>query len=234
MGGVSTNKDGRHQRFSSRIPRSHPPSISAIAEEATIDDRPHTAKTSRIQHHNHIQNNNRNNNNLDRNRESRLLCSPRSNREAPWLKDQRQAPRSVRTPPPYNNTSQQQQLKQQHNRNRNKANNFDSPSTITNESSSICTVATPASRNPSPTENISPSNSTMWDNNPFGSLMGAMEQNNNNTTRTAATTNGRTNSFDSPTSTPQQQQQQNRQLPAAWSAIHVTTCITTTITKMRQ
>ena len=179
-------------RYTSRIPRPSPspqsPSpqsqfncaterintvtstISNIAGEATTTTNANTAVTTRTQHQQHNQNQNHNvdnNNNIDQ--ERGLWNSPRSprsnnnrTREAPWLKDQRQAPRSVRvqTPPPYTNNNkhnQRQQQQQQHNRNKTNQNPFDSPavSTINNGStgsSSGSTVATPASRNPSISE----------------------------------------------------------------------------------
>jgi hypothetical protein len=172
-------------RYTSRIPRpspnSYPPpspqsqqlndaterintvasTISNIADEATAN--------AANQNHN-VNNNNNNNNNIDQ--ERALWNSPRqssssnnnnsannnnrTSREAPWLKDQRQAPRSVRTPPPYTNNNKHNK-RQQHNRNKTNTNNpFDSPaaSTINNGStgSSSSTVATPASRNPSISE----------------------------------------------------------------------------------
>ena len=143
----NNTNDYHQQRFSSRIPRAspRPPSssplsspsqlnhsinrvntvasaISAIAKEAAPTESPHTPAA-----HNTI--------NSDYTQGNRLWSNSRSNREAPWIKDQRQSPRSVRTPSPYRQ-QQQQNIK------RNTINPFDSPSTVT----------TSASRNPSPTE----------------------------------------------------------------------------------
>jgi len=109
----NNTNDYHQQRFSSRIPRAspRPPSssplssppqlnhsinrvntvvsaISAIAKEAAPTESPHTPAA-----HNTI--------NSDYTQGNRLWSKSRSNREAPWIKDQRQSPRSVRTPSPY-------------------------------------------------------------------------------------------------------------------------------------
>ena len=98
--------------------------------------------------------------------------------ESPWLVDQRRAPRSVRTPPPYesnrsNNKHHNSQGPKRRQRSKSKYTNFFDSSSPTSKISPYDYRTTPASRNPSPSDNnrmlYTPSSKQAQRINPFGS-----------------------------------------------------------------
>mmetsp|Transcript_8856 Transcript_8856/g.26265 ORF Transcript_8856/g.26265 Transcript_8856/m.26265 type:complete len:1382 (+) Transcript_8856:681-4826(+) len=82
--------------------------------------------------------------------DSPLWNSPRSinRKESPWMRDHRRAPRSVRTPPPNTTTNSSNSHRSKRRLPKSSTNPFDSPL----PSSGSRSTATPASRNPSPSE----------------------------------------------------------------------------------